>query len=155
MDLSKRVLPVTTSFSWKFCFSLRTSYQELIWCTNKQKVHIHTFCKHWSFIWRCFAAVSVLKTWKQKKEIRSKPRWKSESGCDFYFLLLQKLMLSSNCEHLLHCLKSVQIRSFFRSVFTRIRIEYGKILRISPYSVRMRENTDQKKLGIWTLFTQC
>ena len=24
-----------------------------------------------------------------------------------------------------------------------------------PYSVRMRENTDQKKLRIWTLFTQC
>ena len=24
-----------------------------------------------------------------------------------------------------------------------------------PYSVRMRENTDQKKLCIWTLFTQC
>ena len=24
----------------------------------------------------------------------------------------------------------------------------------SPYSVRMRENTDQKKLCIWTLFTQ-
>ena len=87
MDLSKRVLPVTTSFFWKFCFSLRTPYQELIWCTNKQNVHIHTFCKHWSFIWRCFAPVSVLKTWKQKKEIHSKPRWKSESGCDFYFLL--------------------------------------------------------------------
>ena len=26
---------------------------------------------------------------------------------------------------------------------------------ISPYSVWMRENTDQKKLLIWTLFTQC
>ena len=26
---------------------------------------------------------------------------------------------------------------------------------IYPYSVRMRENTDQKKLRIWTLFTQC
>ena len=26
---------------------------------------------------------------------------------------------------------------------------------ISPYSVRMRENTDQKKRRIWTLFTQC
>ena len=26
---------------------------------------------------------------------------------------------------------------------------------ISPYSYRMRENTDQKKLCIWTLFTQC
>ena len=25
---------------------------------------------------------------------------------------------------------------------------------ISPYSVRMRENADQKKLGIWTLFMQ-
>ena len=28
------------------------------------------------------------------------------------------------------------------------------ILRISSYSVRMRENTDQKKLRIWTHFTQ-
>ena len=29
------------------------------------------------------------------------------------------------------------------SVFFRIRTEYGEILRISPYSVQMRENTDQ------------
>ena len=29
--------------------------------------------------------------------------------------------------------------------------EDGEILRISPYSVQMRENTDQKKLRIWTL----
>ena len=34
---------------------------------------------------------------------------------------------------------------FFWSVFSLIRIEYGEILRFSgPYSVRMRENTDQK-----------
>ena len=26
---------------------------------------------------------------------------------------------------------------------------------ISPYSVQMRQNTDQKKLHIWTLFTLC
>ena len=26
---------------------------------------------------------------------------------------------------------------------------------ISPYSVQMWENTDQKKLRIWTHFTQC
>ena len=32
----------------------------------------------------------------------------------------------------------------FWSFISRIRIEYGKILRISPYFVRMRENTDQK-----------
>ena len=43
----------------------------------------------------------------------------------------------------LHCVESVQIRSFFRSVFSRIRTEYGEILRISPYSVQMRENADQ------------
>ena len=32
----------------------------------------------------------------------------------------------------------------FWSAFSRIRTEYGEILRISSYSVRMRENTDQK-----------
>ena len=42
-----------------------------------------------------------------------------------------------------HCVKSVRIRSKFQSVFFRIRTEYGEILRISPYSVRLRENTDQ------------
>ena len=31
----------------------------------------------------------------------------------------------------------------FLSVFSRIRTEYGEITRTSPYSVRMRENTDQ------------
>ena len=40
-----------------------------------------------------------------------------------------------------HCVKSVQIRSFF-------------LVHIFPYSVRMRENTDQEKLRIWTFFTQ-
>ena len=34
---------------------------------------------------------------------------------------------------------------FFWSVFSRIRIDYGEMLRITPYSVRMRENMDQKK----------
>ena len=56
--------------------------------------------------------------------------------------------------YLIHCLKCVQIRSFSRSVFSRIRTEYGEIRSISPYSVRMRGNTDQKKLRNWTLFTQ-
>ena len=34
-------------------------------------------------------------------------------------------------------------------------IEYGEIRSISPYLVRMQENAGQKKLHIWTLFTQC
>ena len=41
-----------------------------------------------------------------------------------------------------HCVKSVRIELFW-SVFSRIQTEYGEILRISPYSVWMRENTDQ------------
>ena len=42
----------------------------------------------------------------------------------------------------------------FVAYFSRIRTEYGDLLRKSPYSVRMRENVDQKKLRIRTLFTQ-
>ena len=48
-------------------------------------------------------------------------------------------------------MKIVQMRSFFWAVFSVIQTEYGEILRISSYSVRMRENTD---LRIWILFTQ-
>ena len=47
-----------------------------------------------------------------------------------------------------HCVKNIQIPSIFWSVFSRTWTEYGEILRISPYSVRMRENTDQKILRI-------
>ena len=54
-----------------------------------------------------------------------------------------------------HCVKSVQIQRFFWFIFSYIWTEYGDIHRISPYSVRMRENTDQKNLRIWSLFMQC
>ena len=43
-----------------------------------------------------------------------------------------------------HCVKNVQIRSNFCSVFSCIRTEYGDLLRNFPYSVRKQENTDQK-----------
>ena len=39
----KKVLPVATWFSGKFCFSLRTSYKELIWWTKERNVHFHIF----------------------------------------------------------------------------------------------------------------
>ena len=54
-----------------------------------------------------------------------------------------------------HSSKNLQIRSFFWSAFSRIWTEYGHFLRKSPSSVRIWENTDQKKLHIWTLFTMC
>ena len=56
-------------------------------------------------------------------------------------------------------MKSVRLRNFFWSVFSCIWTKYGGLLRKSPYSVRIQEKTpektDQKKLRIWTLFTQC
>ena len=55
------VLLVTTVFFWKFCFSLRTFFKELIWCTNYPNVHTHAFRKRWSFIWQCFLPGSMLK----------------------------------------------------------------------------------------------
>ena len=52
------------------------------------------------------------------------------------------------------CVKNVQMRSFFCSVFPCIWTKYGDLRSKSPYSVRIHENTDQKKLRFWTLFTQ-
>ena len=40
--------------------------------------------------------------------------------------------------------KKFPYSDFFWSVFPRIQTEYGEIRSISPYSVRMRENTNQK-----------
>ena len=50
--------------------------------------------------------------------------------------------------------ESVQTRSFFWSVYSCIQTEYGDLNSKSPHSVRIQDNTDQKKLHIWTLFTQ-
>ena len=47
---------------------------------------------------------------------------------------------------LLHCVKSVQIGSFFWSAFSCIWTEYGDLRSTSLYSAWIIENTDQKKL---------
>ena len=44
-----------------------------------------------------------------------------------------------------HCVKSVQIRSFFWYVFSCNRVEYKDLRRKNPYSVQMQESTHQKK----------
>ena len=50
----------------------------------------------------------------------------------------------------LHILrKRCPYSELFWSVFSSIRTEYGKMLHISSYSVRMRENTDQKNSEDW------
>ena len=50
---------------------------------------------------------------------------------------------------------SVQTRSFFSSVFTCIRTEYGDLQSEVQYSVQMWENIDLKKLRIRILFAWC
>ena len=49
------------------------------------------------------------------------------------YLLSQNFTLRKKCPY----------SELFWSAFSRIRTEYGEILRISPYSVQMRENPDQ------------
>ena len=56
--------------------------------------------------------------------------------------LFRQKWLFGNVINYPHCVKIVQIRSFFWFVFSRIRTEYGEILRISLYSIQMRENKD-------------
>ena len=43
-----------------------------------------------------------------------------------------------------HCVKSVQIRSYFWSVFSCIWIEYRDLLHKSLYSIQIQENRDKK-----------
>ena len=45
--------------------------------------------------------------------------------------------------------------TFFWSVFSRFRTEYEDLRSKSPYSVQIREKTDQIKLCIWNFFSQC
>ena len=52
-------------------------------------------------------------------------------------------------------MKSVPIRRFFWAAFYRIRSEYEDLRSKYPYLVRIRENTDLKKLRIWTFITKC
>ena len=60
--------------------------------------------------------------------------WKWFWICTYYWIYLQLLSLHKKCLY----------SEFFWSVFSRIRTEYVEILLMSPYSVRMRENTDHK-----------
>ena len=52
-----------------------------------------------------------------------------------------------------NCVKGVQVLSFSWFVFSCIRTEYENLQSKSPYLVQTQENTDQKKLRIWTIFT--
>ena len=50
------------------------------------------------------------------------------------------------------CKKCLNTEFFLVCIFC-IWTEYEELRSSSPYPFRIRENTDQKKLHIWTLFT--
>ena len=70
--------------------------------------------------------------------------------CQIYytlFLSMGALTIQVICQYEVfdrYCLKIVQLRSFFWSVFSCIQIEYGDLRSTFPHSVRIQENTDQK-----------
>ena len=86
MDLWEvtKFFPVTTSFVWRFCFSLRTSYKKLIWCTNNPNFHVCNFRKRWSFIWRCFFSLWV-------SSVQINMVFKSSHSSMFYKIVFPKV----------------------------------------------------------------
>ena len=139
----KRILSVITLFVWIFIFSLKP------------------LIKNWSdvpttqmSVFLLFVSAAVLfdgafSLWVSKYSQSS--NWKFVKAGVSQVSVLRLLF----CWWYFLCVKSVQIRSFFWSVFSCIRTGYGGLRSKSPYPVRIQENTDQKKLRIWTLFTQC
>ena len=56
----------------KLCFSLKTFCKELICCNKNPIAHICTFCKGWSFIWRCSFPVCILKILDKSTPMKKK-----------------------------------------------------------------------------------
>ena len=55
-----------------------------------------------------------------------------------------------NSTEIMHCVKSVQMRSFFWSIFFRIRSEYGEIQ--SDHTVRSDGNVSSERKAIWLMW---
>ena len=67
-------------------------------------------------------------------------------------------MISKNTnftEHHWATTSNIRVTLVFWFVFSRIRTEYGEILRISTYSVWMMENMDLNNSESGVFFTQC
>ena len=78
-----------------------------------------------------WSLINILQEWKKKLT-------------ELHNLFYKPRFFTTQPQCCLHCVKSVQIRSYFWSVFSCIRIKCGDFLLKSPYSVQIQENTDQK-----------
>ena len=126
------VWPVTTLHFWKFCFSLRTSYKEMIWCTNDPNAHIRTFCRRWNFIWRYFFPVSILKRVQFYYLIVR--NWRSHCSRSFYLYHWHntcKEHVFSSCKHKVHAkvLKLCHPRKFNDKIYVKTCIRGKRYMR--------------------------
>ena len=117
-----------------FCLlAMKTSKYKIVWCKKEIATWLLRFTKHFTGVSCKFNKSFSL--WNQSPDHMT--AWKvSKYGVISgpYFSAFGLNM------EIYYCVKSVQIRSYFWSVFSSE----------SPYSVRIQQNTDQKKLGIWT-----
>ena len=70
--------------------------------------------------------------------------WSKYSMVSYYLVMLVPMNLFAQLPPTLR--ENCPYSELFWSVFPRIRTEYGKIQSIYSFSIRMRENTDQKNL---------
>ena len=109
-----------------------------------------------SSIWTLSLALSICQYWPyETSHLTAKTFFIILTIINRYHFLTKPKWTTLKNFILHHYVKSVQIRSFFWSVFSCIRTEYGELLHKSTYSFQIQENTDQRKLRIRTLFTQC
>ena len=148
------VLPVTTLFFWKYCLSLRTSYTELICCTNNPNAHICTFCKRWNFIWRGFFPVSILKKRLQHrcfpvniaKFFRTLNLKKDCARLFLYFLLFCSILQQMLQEIGKHSNKGVNFKQ-------TVQIQQMKQQKRCKICSRLRIKTTERRLLLTFYFT--
>ena len=73
--------------------------------------------------------ISIRRFWKRQNRDGARTTWLYEKHISKSHIQLTFAWLNSFCIY--PCLKIIQIRSFFWSLFSRIQTEYGEILRIS------------------------
>ena len=80
---------------------------------------------------------------------------KSDIFFDLHYLFYSINSYSINSDLLLSLRKKCPYLELFWSVFSRIRTKYGDILRISPYSIQMRENRTRITPNMDTFHAVC
>ena len=85
-----------------FFFSLRTSYKELIWCTNTSNIYIHTLPKRWSLISGCFFPARILETKTNSNFSVKKLEGATAHFLPVWWITLLKHLYSLICENGMH-----------------------------------------------------